>query len=306
MNNNKDLEKFIAKYFDGLPRKVFRYGDKEALWSRVHNHILQTRVVQQKTRARHGFVFNFLFLRNTLSKAFAIILIVLSASGVVAGAARAMPGDTLYALKKYSEKVEIVLATSPQKEADVRVKVLGRRVAEIRYLVKENKQSEIVAETVSALKQATEKVVAIVEHEPQLTQQKEQVIGLALEQQEVLVSVNEAIKAEIRPAVNDAITQAKQLITKLQDTALVVPQGEVKGISSEDNLGSSASTTNPVVKLRTSKVKSSASSVHENLSADQDGVMQSGIQLDAMIRLEPNETNPNPEPTILTDYGMKE
>ncbi len=270
MNDNND-EKFISQLFAELPRKMFAStaSNREQIWQRVQNHI---RAAKQQTRRERSLTpWQYLILPRTLLRIGATVIVVVLALTLVGGVAYATPGQTLYPVKIAAEQVELVLATNDEAKVNVGIKHAKRRLAEVQTLVQENKDSKIVAQTLDALKSTTDELVQVAvtaEAQPELANRASE---LAAEQEQILSTVsNTAPDGELKDAVQNAITAAKDSITKL---------------SSEDVKGVSATTADPVITpSTTSKTIASPASASVKPSK-KDATLDGFIQIDEVITI---------------------
>ncbi len=211
----------------------------------------------------------------------AAVIIVLAAVSVVHSAAKANPGETLYSVKIATEQVEKVLATNDEAKVKVGVKHARRRLAEIQVLVEGKKESAIVTQTLEALKNTTQEIVAASESKPELASQA---VDLATEEEKVLSSVENHPDQEVKDALQSAITVSKESINKLSGK-------ESHGKNTVDGAQTTATSTDgTVARPATHGIKK------------QDGQIESTIQLNGVTSgdgatSKPEEPEILPEPT---------
>lgn len=279
-----DPEKIIKDYFAALPRKPVPPGDKIRIWFTIQNHIRQTRLAQET----HGRKKIWMFVK--IAATFALVLFAVT---VVAGAAKANPGETLYPVKKAAEHVEKAFASSDEAKVKIRIKHAKRRLEEVKTLVETNKESKIVSETLEALTTTTqevhEAVVNIGSDKPELI---DEAVKLASEEEHVLNAVKDSASGDIKEAVQKVIISTKESIEKLKSEG----SQEVKGTAAvieenPDQTEEAASTTEssvPVVKKHLTRPKE---------------IIIAPVQIDSIIRVDGDDIteslNASDEPEIV-------
>lgn len=276
-------EQVIKDYFAKLPRKSFGFGEKEKIWLTIQNHMREARLAIPEKKSFFSWPV-FAFGRMTLT-----IFLVVVVAGLVGGATKAsegsIPGDKLYTVKKAAEQVEKVLATSDSAKVKVGIKHATRRLEEVRVLVAENKRAEVVSQTLEDLRTVTEQVVTSAEAaEPELRQEAVQLVS---KETEVLSLVKAQAKEDVREAFQDAINATHKSISKLQGG-----NSGIEGVSTtasttaeSDNSTSTAQVSPAVKPLAKPKV--------------QDGILESNIQIDAVIKFLDETDSQKSGPKIL-------
>lgn len=220
-------EKSISRIFAGLPRQSLPGSGKEQIWARVHNYIVSVRK-QDKAELKLP-AWKYLFLPRTLVRIGATVMVVVLALTLTRSVARAQPGETLYPVKIAAETVEKVVAFSDTAKVKVNIKHAKRRLAEVKILVEEKKDTKIVEQTLEALKTSTDEVVEVVsvaDVKPELTREASK---LAAEQEQVLTNVELVAPSDVKDAVKDAIISTKETISKL--AADEKDGGQIKGVA---------------------------------------------------------------------------
>jgi len=290
--NDKDQEK-LADLFASLPRKQIPAADKEAVWFRIQNHIrtakLAEREIEENRWGKRGLVL------SKVGVALVIVLVAVSAAGLAQASRGSLPGETLYSIKKVVEKVEIAIATSPEKKVKVLSTHAKNRLEEVVTLVHEEKADEdIVTKTLADYKTTTEEVGKVVEsaldENPELANQA---IELASEDEEILSSLEEEVEGEVKHVVKEAIKVSRNSISKLK-AAQEGQEGEVEGVTEveENEFGDTAtstSTTSPPVETSPSP-------------ESQNEVIESQIQINGVFASESDDDDTEepeivPEPT---------
>lgn len=249
---DQELENFITQHLTGLPRRNFLWPDKEVLWMRVHNHILQSKL--ETGKEEKASILDVFSGSRMIAKVAVTTLVVILALTIVGGVANAQPGETLYPVKKAAEQVEKALASSNEAKVKVGVKQARRRLAEVKLLVQENKDAEIVAQTLADLKITTQEVVAVTESQPELAAAASQL-------------------AEIKEAVDEIIAAAE-------------PKKNVEGavIVEEENAGGVNSTSTKTVVKTPRKIKTTP--------IPQDAPVQADLNIGDVVKIENNEPEP--------------
>lgn len=277
-------EQSVKEIFAKLSRKSFEIGQKEKVWLVIQDYIRKQRLLglEAKDLSRGWPVFS---LGRLAWAAFVVVL----ALGVIGGATKAsegsLPGDRLYTVKKVAEGVERVLATSDQAKVKVGIKHAKRRLGEVKIMVAENKQTEMVTQTLEELKSTTEQVIVAAEAaEPKL---RSEAVDLVTEETEVLTSVKEQAKQEVKEAVQDVLSASHESISKFEKDS------EVEGVSTHDLQEQE----------NTSAVSTSPTSTSKALPKPkiQDGVVESNIQIDIVIKLEKEGESSANGPEILQE-----
>ena len=203
-------EKLIAVKFARLPRRIFDHGRKEEIWQRVHASIMLSRS-NEKTSPSLKRTSGLFLLRAWFSKLAFVSLVIVLTVAVVGGTANAMPGDTLYTVKKAAENVEKALATNDEAKVKVAVKHAKRRLEEVKILVQENRGTAIVSQTLDDFKTSTEVAVAVTESKPELA---DHIASLGISEDEVLAEVANEEQGEAKTLVQDVLSQTKESIDK--------------------------------------------------------------------------------------------
>ena len=167
------------------------------------------------------------------------VLVVVIALTVAGGAAYAQPGQTLYPVKIAAEQVELVLATGDEAKVSVGIKHAKRRLAEVQTLVQANRDTQIVQDTLDALKSATDEVVNVASTAESNSELVTRASEFASEQETALSTMgSEATNSEVKDAVQNAISAAQDSLSKLEGE-------EVKGVASTDLVPTATPSTTP-------------------------------------------------------------
>ena len=130
-----------------------------------------------------------------------ILILVLVSVGAVKASSDSMPDDLLYPVKEFTEKVQLTMATSAYKEADVHIKLANRRAHELAAMAREG-DYEGVSKLAAELGDHLDKVSALVQE-----QQRDAAIKLVFERAET--DPSEALKfdevLDIREVLDDHI-----------------------------------------------------------------------------------------------------
>ncbi|MBI4050241.1 MAG: hypothetical protein HY398_02215 [Candidatus Doudnabacteria bacterium] len=267
---DSDPEKFIAEQFARLPRKPVVSGHKETVWLNIQNELRSIRTAAPQTQSR-GF-----FLRHKFNRYSVTALIVVVGGSVVGGTAFAaqssLPGETLYGVKIATEKVQVVLATSDEQKVKILSTHAKKRLNEVTKLVEAKQPGAVVTQTLEALKNTTDKVVAVTTEKPELAEHAE---ALAAEEKQVLATVAPQAEGEAREAVEQALSQLENTDTSVGEPA------EVKGTQT-------ASSTAPA---RTGTAKKIGKPLPKPiLTLPGEGYLESPIQIGGVINGDDGET----------------
>lgn len=283
----------IEQILQSLPRRASPLGNRQKVWFAVQSEIRRTRIAEPSQSPRQSlFGILSLFRFNKFAVAGLMAIVVL---GLVGGATKAskdsLPGETLYSVKKAAEIVEKALASSPEAKVKVGIKHAKRRLQEVQILVAEKETSEVVTETLGALKSETEQVMATAaEAKPELLQN---VAALVDEEHEVLESVKEQADEKVKEAFSEAITASRETANKLSGSG---GDDKVKGTTAaadpkEDE--PTASTTSPIVKKSKPKLP-------------KDGIVESPMIIHGVSKAEEPQTASTPEnPKILSEPTLE-
>lgn len=295
----EEFEILIRNTFKSLPKKQVFSGRKQEVWMKIQNHLRETRLLQEKSEQTRGALWNFLFLRKGLGKILATLVIVLVAVTFVRGVADAAPGEALYPVKKAAEKVEQVLATNPEAKVKIQIKHAKRRLEEVKVLVEEQKGKKIVAETLQALKDTTQEMVAASESQPEL---KSQVVELANHEEAVLESVHEIAANDIKDVVQEAISQSRESISKLTP---VQEEETVKGATATAGPEQTTSAQQVPTEALGTTLPSKTASIAKPKRETGNAVFESKIQVHEILEPEENsvisETSPPEEVEIIVE-----
>lgn len=282
MNFNE--EKFLAEWFAKLPQKKLEISGKEKIWLKIQNYLREHRSEKPlATVLRVGFWPVFRFRKLAFST-----LILLIALGLVGGATKAsqgsLPGETLYAVKKVTEKVEQVLAQSDEAKVKVGIKHAKRRLEEVKILVQEKRAENVVTKTLEDLKSTTEQVLMVAaESKPELI---DHVVNLVTAEGEVLDSVKNQVSGEIKEAMEEILTVSQESVSKLKGE-------EVKGAAAIEDTGKATSTMPTLAPPAPRQPKLP------------DGIIESPIQIHDVIKIDEPVTVEPEEPKILTEPTIK-
>ena len=281
MMNDEQVEKCIADRFAALPRKQVFSGRKEIVWPRIASYIQTARLARAQQKTSSGFAFNFFLLRKTYGRVMVVVMVVLLTLTVAGGAAKAMPGETLYTVKKAAEQVEKVLATSDESKAKIHIKHAKRRLAEVKILVENKSEPEIVAKTLEAMKNSTQEVLQVSGATPEL---KDNAVQLAAEEKQVLHDVKDQSEGETKEAVQSAIADTSDSISKFVGEDTAAAKEGVKGttVIEEETATSTAQVKTITVKK---PVKTKATEIT-------DAPMEGGIDIGGVVIVEDREPVP--------------
>ena len=297
MKDNGNHENYITAFFNNLPRKKVVLGQKEKVWLTIQNRIRSTRLARQNqpNRSGLGFLLNWSFLKKIRLQSLTVVLIVLVAVSIAGGAARATPGETLYPVKRAAEHVEKALATNEEAKAKIEIRHAKRRLAEVKTLVAENRNTEYVAQTLQDLTENTQKAAAVTQQNPELASV---VVDLANHEEAVLVDVHEGASVEIQEAIQKALVATKETVDKLS------PDESVEGLTSIDGNSTDPSTAfdSPTASTTTTTTLPDIAAKKPTVKPKaNDGCVGSDIQIDIITRIAEPEHEEEPEPTILPD-----
>ncbi len=273
-----ELEQFAKNKFATLPRKALPAFRKDLIWLKIEPEL------REHKRPQKSWVSDFVFLRLKLSRVLATLVIMVLLIGLVRGSAQAIPGETLYPVKKATETVEKILAVSQENKVKVGIKHAKRRLTEVQILIATNQGPEIVAATVEELTKTTSDTAAVSAEKPELATQ---VVELANQQEQILETVSQDTEGQIKEALEKAITMAKESASTLNVS--LEGNGEVEGTSATTTL---EATTTPTTTTST-----------QPKPKPKDGVLESEIQIHGVTEAEttPETTNPPDEPVILPE-----
>lgn len=275
---NEQDEKFIAELFARLPRKSVFSARKEQVWLRIQNELRDARIAVENAGAKGS-----IFLRRPFSRLAVGSLIVILAVGI-GGAAYAsqssLPGETLYTVKLATEKVQVALATNDAKKVEVLSNHAKNRLEEVAKLVENNETSEIVNQTLTALKTTTDTVVAVSSQKPELA---DQVADLAAAEEQALSDVVPQAEGEVKQAVEEALTVSRESFSKLKNTEENV-EPEVKGVETTTSTSATVGVKKPSAKPQTATI------------TPPEGLIQSPIQINDVIDAISGDSLPPLEP----------
>lgn len=284
MIDNQD-ENYIAEMFGRLPRKPEVSGRKEVVWLRIQNELRSTRLAAPEPRS--AFFLQYRFNRYSLGAL--IVLVAVSLAGGAAYAAQSsLPGETLYPVKIATEKVQIALATSDEQKVQVLSSHAKNRLQEVSKLVEAKKQPEVVTQTLAALKDTTNQVVAVSAQKPELVGQA---AALAATETQVLSSVEPQTQGEVKQAVQEALATSRESLNKLQNPE-ETPTPTVKGTESLN----ASSTPAAVQKTGAAAQRTSKTARPIRSITPGEGYIESPIQIGGVINGDNGETIPPVQP----------
>ena len=275
MNN---FEQNLPSTIKNLPRKAgFDASAKQRVWSRIQNHVRQTRAALKETD--RGFFFPVFHLGRLAITILAVVIAVALVGSASKASEGSLPGDKLYSVKKASEKVEKIFAQSEESKVKLSIKHAERRLREVQTLVVEKKgESAVVAKSLEDLKTATEQIVQTAsEINPEL---RFHVADLLEKEQEVLDSVKADTEGELKAKVEEAITVSQESQAKLEADS---EQGSVEGTTTTETVSDEPS-----------------SSATSTLAKPKDDVVQSDTPIHDVIKLD-DAGEPTDEPEVLSE-----
>ena len=167
-------------------------------------------------RGPGGYIARLLGRRWSFKAAVAVasvLIMVLAGAGAVKASSDSMPDDLLYPVKEFTEKVELTMATSSYKEADVHIKLANRRAHELAAMAKEGNYED-VSKLAAELEDHLNQMSILVQE-----QQRDAAIKLVFERAEA--GSSEALNfdevLDIREVLGDHIRSH----TEMFDTALL-------------------------------------------------------------------------------------
>lgn len=189
-----------------------------------------TRVLSSANRRGRGGLISRLLARRWSSKGAValagMLLVVLVAVGTVKASSDSMPDDLLYPVKEFTEKVELTLAMSAYKEADVHIKLANRRAQELAAMAKEG-DYEGVAKLAAELGDHLEKVSTLVQQ-----QQRDKAIELVFERVET--DSSESLEfdevLDIREVLDDQIRAHTEMFDEALQEVPLNMRGEMKAM----------------------------------------------------------------------------
>lgn len=131
---------------------------KEQIKSRVFSKLGETNFEKNRYTTQERGISN--MLNNVIGKyVVAAVVAVVLISGSAYASADARPGDTLFPLKKATEKVQLALSASSESKAELHARIAQERLEDIAKVSVENKtaaQSEAKVELATAIEVLTE------------------------------------------------------------------------------------------------------------------------------------------------------
>jgi hypothetical protein len=275
---DKELEQFIRAYLAKLTRQTPPAPDKAGAWLRVQNHIRQTRLAHATSEKASVFVRMFR-LGGLAVTAIILTLAVSLAIGVSKASEGSLPGETLYSVKRATETVEQILATSDEAKIKVGIKHAKSRLDEVKQLVADKKEGQIVTDTLQDLKSTTEQVLSAASAaQPELRDNAQNLVN---EETQVLDSVKTQVSDNVGAVVQDVINSSQASAGKLKD-------GNTQDSTGETVQGAATSTPEDASKPPKSKGR--------------DGVIESQIQLNGVTNSSQDQSSATPqEPKILPE-----
>lgn len=275
-------EQFIRELAARIPLRGVPHGDKEKVWQMVASQIRRPEIEKATGHATLWPLFRF-------SKIALAVLALIIAVGIAGGAKRAtegsLPGDALYPVKKVAETVEKALAASDEQKVKIGIKHAKRRLEEVKILVAEKKDAEVVADTLDALKTATEQVLAAAAAaEPEILNSA---VNLVAEQENDLKDVEEKGNEKVKQAVQDVLATTHDSVTRLKENGDKV-QGEAVAKPEEAVAPSAAA-------------KPGGKNFVKRPPRGKDGVIESPIQLHGVTPLREQTPATPEEPKILRE-----
>ncbi|MDO8466662.1 MAG: helix-turn-helix domain-containing protein [bacterium] len=155
-------------------------------------------------------------------------------------------------------------------------------IQEVAKLVENKETTEIVNQTLAALKNTTDAVVAVSSQKPELA---DQVADLAAAEEQALSDVVPQAEGEVKQAVEDALTVSRESLGKLKNPeGDTEPEPEVKGTISTTPTSTTVGVKKPNTKPQTATI------------TPPEGLIQSPIQINDVIDAITGDSLPPLEP----------
>jgi hypothetical protein len=212
-------------------------GEPSATWIRDTRASLLARVSEQRVAVRpakavttKSLLIDVLFdvprsLRTSGAFVAALLVMFTGWVGGVAAAYNTVPGDTLYPLKRVSERAQLALATDQDARARLQVEFVGRRVSEITKIVEapavrgdEDRLEEAVSQLRSNMRGVEVSLATLRQHSPSAAVRVAQLVGQkADEYHAVLVHAAPPVLGS-----ESAVQEAKNIVVDASVKAVAV------------------------------------------------------------------------------------
>ncbi len=150
--NNFVTARILKHLKEIKPSLSFRYSCRDKINAHIRAHDVHRIQTGDNTRVRldnlvHlSLLYTQRGLTSVLSRSIAVACVVMLSGGVfLASADDTVPGDTLYPIKIMKEKVSLMVTTSPNAEAELRLKYASRRIVEAQKLAERDAGSNLIA-----------------------------------------------------------------------------------------------------------------------------------------------------------------
>jgi len=218
-----------------LPKKELTF-DRRIIWNKIESKISTPNQVERVTfqsRQNPFAAFRFAFPKTVIA-----LIVVVVIAGLVNGTAvkakNALPGQTLYPVKKTMEKAELVLTFNDEKKTEKKIRNASTRLQETQAIVEKNdipksdnkdessgdkatttedvlvlneEEAKVVEETLAELSSATEEVAGESEGNKGLLKK---IVKLSDEQEEFLSGLEPKLSGNTKESVAQTRTVAKE------------------------------------------------------------------------------------------------
>lgn len=213
----------IAKLAFNIPTKNPTL-DQAAVWNRISSRLNPEAQIQSPAES---FIPSFEAFRLPVPRAvFAGILVVMAfwlISSTATAAQNSLPGQTLYAVKRTVEKIQLTLTVDEVKKTEIRIKHAENRLTEAKTIVDTSSTTDekIVEQTLNDLKDTTAKVSNESSDNSGLLKK---VVELTDKQESVLSDIENKVSGETKKVAGEAL-----------DTALETKSAAVKNLVKLEN-----------------------------------------------------------------------
>ncbi len=149
MRQGKDIEEILKEYPDFaeelsalllIARRMNKMPKPAPEEDSIARTIIQAKAILEKEK-RVPFFKRFFILQPTFIRAFAIVLLIIAIiGGSLSISARSMPGELLYPVKRFSERIYYALTFDKDGRIELHIKFADRRAGELSYTFNRNKR----------------------------------------------------------------------------------------------------------------------------------------------------------------------
>ncbi len=170
IRQGKDIEEILKEYPDYaeelsalllIARRMNKMPRPLPEQDSIARAIIQAKTIYEKEE-KLPFFKRFFVFQPTFIRAFAIVLLIIAIiGGGLSISARSMPGELLYPVKRFSEKIYYALTIEKEGRVELHIKFADRRAGELSYTF--NRDKKVDERLLNSMLEQTERAYRLIE-----------------------------------------------------------------------------------------------------------------------------------------------